>query len=127
MDARGFSLVEMIVALVILTVVILGFGASAGYMLHVSTNAGVRAEALQAVEGRISQIVMDPRYTELESLYEATATDLPGLEGFTMETTVDQYKNTVAGRTTDYKTIMVTVSGPGLSESVSRTIIMGAP
>ena len=127
MDTRGFTLVEMIVALVILTVGILGFGASAGYMLGMASDAGVKAEALQAVEGRISQIVEDPRYSQLESLYAGSQTNPPGLEGCTMTTTISHTKTTSAGRITDYKVIMVSVSGPGLSKSVSLTMTVGAP
>lgn len=127
MNTRGFTIIEMIVALVILTFGILGFGASAGYMLGVSGDAGIRAEALQAVEGKISQIVMDPRYTQLESLYQGTQTDLPGLEGCSMVTSIKQTRTQKNGRTTDYKTVTVSISGPGLSESVSRTMIVGAP
>ena len=127
MNSRGFTIIEMIVALVILTFGILGFGVSAGYMLGISADAGVRAEALQAVEGRMSQIVSDPRYGSLESLYEGTQTNLPGLEGCSMNTSIKQTKTTKNGRITDYKTVTIRIVGPGLSEAVSRTMIVGAP
>lgn len=127
MNSRGFTIIEMIVALVILTFGILGFGVSAGYMLGISADAGVRAEALQAVEGRMSQIVSDPRYGSLESLYEGTQTNLPGLEGCSMKTSIKQTKTTKNGRITDYKTVTIRIVGPGLSEAVSRTMIVGAP
>lgn len=126
-NQRGFSLIEMLVALVILSVGVLGFGASTGFMMSQGSGAGVKAEALQAVEGRLSQIVMDPRYQNLATLYAGTKTNLPGLAGCTMVTTVTQTKTLLAGRYTDYKTVMVTVSGPGITGTVSRTLIVGAP
>lgn len=127
MNRQGFTIVEMIVAILILTTAILGMGASAGYMVQAASGAGARSEALQMVEGRISQIVMDPRYEVLDSLYGGTETDLPGLEAYDRVTTITQTKTLLDGRYTDYKEVMVTVSGPGLPEGISRTTIVGAP
>jgi hypothetical protein len=117
----------MLVAIVLLTSAVLGLGASATYMLGVSSSAGVRSEALQAVESRISQIVTDPRYRALDSLYVGEETDLPGLDDFTRVTKITHTQREKNGRFTDYKTVMVTVSGPGLPNGVSRTIIVGIP
>jgi len=127
MDRRAFTLIEMIVAIVILTTGILGLASSTSFMVRAATNASLRAEALQAVEGKISQIVMDPRYHQLESIYVGEESDLPGLDGMTRVTGIVHSLTLLNGRYTDYKTVTVTVDGPGLSEPVSRTVIMGAP
>ena len=128
MDNRGFTIIEMTIVVFMLTTAILGIGASATYMIQVASIARVRSEALQAIEGRISQIVMDPRYDKLEFLYGSTETDLPGLEGYDRETQITQVRSPgTAGRFTDYKIVMVSVSGPGLDEGMSRTIIVGSP
>ncbi len=130
MDRSGFTIIEMTVVVFILTTAILGIGASAGYMIQAASSAGVKAEALQSVEGRISQIVMDPRYGDLEFLYEKTETGLPGLEGFDRVTQISHVETETegqGGRVTDYKVVMVSVSGPGLAEGVSRTMIVGSP
>ena len=130
MDTRGFTIIELTVVVFILTTAILGIGATATFMVQAASTAGVKSEALQSVEGRISQIVMDPRYGDLESLYEKTETDLPGLEGFdrvTKITHVETETEDQPGRVTDYKIVMVSVSGPGLAEGMSRTIIVGSP
>ena len=82
MDKNGFTIIEMTVVVFILTTAILGIGASSTFMLQAASAEGVKAEALQSVEGRISQILMDPRYKDLEFLYAKTEIDLPGLEGF---------------------------------------------
>ena len=128
MDKRGFTLIEMTVVVFILTTAILGIGASATYMIQAASTEGVKSEALQAVEGRISLIVMDPRYGDLESLYANTETNLPGLQGFDRVTQITHVE--IAGQgnhVTDYKVVMVTVSGPGLTEGLSRTIVVGSP
>ena len=128
MDKRGFTLIEMIVVVFILTTAILGIGASATYMIQAASTARLKAGALQAVEGRISQIVMDPRYEDLEFLYAKTENDLPGLENFHRVTQITQLQDQgEGGHVTDYKTVMVSVSGPGLPEGMSRTIIVGSP
>ena len=128
MDKQGFTIIEMIVVVFILTTAILGIGASATYMIQAASGARVKSEALQAVDGRISQIVMDPRYDKLEFLYESTENYLPGLEGFDRVTEITQVKNEgQSGHVTDYKVVMVSVSGPGLTEGMSRTIIVGSP
>ena len=128
MNRQGFTIVEMIVAILILTTAILGMGASAGYMMQAASGAGVKAEALQAVEGRISQIVMDPRYTVLDSLYAGTENNLPGLQGHDGVTQINHtYQPGQPGRYIDYKEVIVTVSGPGLTQGISRTMIVGSP
>ena len=128
MDRRGFTLIEMTVVVFILTTAILGIGASATYMIQAAATSGVKSEALQAVEGRISLIVMDPRYEDLEFLYAKTESDLPGLEGFNRVTQITQVTSQGQGnRVTDFKEVMVSVSGPGLAEGLSRTIVVGSP
>ncbi len=130
MDNRGFTIIEMTVVVFILTTAILGIGASATFMIQAASTAGAKSEALQSVEGRISQIVMDPRYRDLEFLYEKTETDLPGLESFERVTKITHVETDTegqAGRVTDYKIMMVSVSGPGLPDGMSRTIIVGSP
>ena len=128
MDRSGFTIIEMTVVVFILTTAILGIGASATHMLQAASGARVRSEALQAVDGRISQIVMDPRYDDLESLYEVTENDLLGLEGFERVTQITHVETEGSGNhVTDYKVVMVTVSGPGLTEGISRTTIVGSP
>ncbi len=128
MDKRGFTIIEMTVVVFILTTAILGIGASATYMLQAASSAGVKSEALQAVQGRISLIVMDPRYEDLELLYAKTEGDLPGLEGFDRVTKITHVKTQgQGGRVTDFKEVMVSVSGPGLDEGLSRTIVVGSP
>ena len=128
MDKGGFTIIELTVVVFILTTAILGMGASATYMIQAASGSRVKSEALQAVEGRISQIVMDPRYDDLEYLCEKTENDLPGLEGFDRVTKITQVQSEGdGGHVTDYKVVMVSVSAPGLAEGMSRTMIVGSP
>ena len=127
MDSRGFTLIELVVAIVVLSAGILGLAASTSYMVRAASSSGLRAEALQAVEGRISHIVMDPRYYHLDSLYVGEETDIPGLYGMTRTTAIVHTRTVSDGRITDYKKVTVTVEGPGLANPVTRTVIVGVP
>ena len=108
MNKHGFTIIEMTVVVFILTTAILGMGASAGFMIRASSMAGMKSEALQAVEGRISQITMDPRYDNLQHLYGSTETGLPGIPALARVTQIT-HVNTQgsSGAVTDYKVVMV--------------------
>lgn len=127
MDRRGFTIIELVVAIVLLSVGILGLAGSTSYMVRVSATASLRSESLQAVEGRISHIVMDPRYHRLDSLYVGEEAHVPGLDGMTRITEIVHTKTLQDGHITDYKTVTVSVKGPGLATPISRTVIVGAP
>jgi Tfp pilus assembly protein PilV len=119
----GFTLIEICIAIVILTAAILGLGASTSRMLTPTGNAELEFVALAAVEDRLAEIKLDPRYGVLDSLYETTQTNLPGLTGVSRVTSITRTQ----GAQGDFQTIVVTVSGGRLPAPVSRTLIMGAP
>ena len=121
-DARGFTLVEIMVALVILCVVILGFASTTGRFMNQVTTSTQQATAIQLAEDRVELIRIDPNYTGLETIYAKTET-FPALPGFTRTTTI--LRTTTGGN--DYKTITVQVTGPGIAVPVSRTVTVAAP
>jgi len=125
-QSHGFTLVEVVVALVLLSTAILGLGASASRLTTSAANAEVRALALESVEDQIARIQLDPRYDALDSVYVGTQSDVLGIGGYTRTTTVShvQQGNPV---TLDYKRFFVTVTGPMLTPAISRTIIVAAP
>ena len=124
----GFTLIELIVALAILTTVILGLSLSAGSLGVVSANAEVDAAAVQAVEDRITLVSLDDRYEALDSLYTATESGLPNLPGATRETAVTRIQTTDgSGNVLDYHRVTVSVSGGPLSRKFARTIAVAAP
>lgn len=126
--SAGFTLVEVTISLVILSVAVLGMAASAGVLGRYSRDAEVRALAMQAVQDRISLVKVDPRYAELENLYAGSESDLPGLDGFTRTTTVNRVQQSQpGGGTLDYKVVSVVVSGEALPAPLSRRFTVGAP
>jgi prepilin-type N-terminal cleavage/methylation domain-containing protein len=69
----GFTMVEVIVALVILSAAVLGLAASASSLTTNASRAELRTMALYSVTHRIAIIELDMRYAALDSLYAATA------------------------------------------------------
>jgi Tfp pilus assembly protein PilV len=125
---EGFTLIEITIAILILTTAVLGIAATTGSMIGPAADAELNFVALQSVEDRLSQIRLDPRYAELDSLYEGTETGLPGLPNITRTTSVTRTRTAqTGGKFWDYTTIVVTLSGGRLTSDVFRKLVLGAP
>ena len=122
---RGFTLIEIMIALIILTVVILGLATATAQVVHVVALGDRNAAAIQLADSRVEAIQMDPDYNGLDTLYVEVETDFPTLPGYTRETRIARVGG--LGQSDDYRKITVTVTGPGLSGPVSRTVTVAAP
>lgn len=122
--ANGFTVVEVVIALTILSVAILGLGASVGGLSRSAAEAELEAIAVEAADDRLVQIRMDPRYALLDSIYAATESDTP-YPGATRVTTVTHVLS--SDPDLDYKRIFVSVTLPELPTPVTRQLIVGAP
>lgn len=123
---RGFTMIEVIVALVILSTAVLGLGASASRLAMSAATAEIRAVALESVEDQIARIRLDPRYTELDSLYAGVDNNVLGIGGYTRTTSIVHVQQG-SPVTLDYKKISVVVTGPMLTPSISREIVVAKP
>lgn len=122
----GFTLVEVIVAMVILAVAVLGLASSATRLTTTTASAEIRALALEAAEDRLARVRLDPRYGGLDTLYSSVETGLFGIEGMSRTTTVEHVQQ-ASPNAVDYKRITVKVTGPMLSPSISRLLVVAAP
>ena len=128
MDRKGFTLVELMTALIVLTTAILGIAASAGKLIQSAGETELRALAVQAAGAKLQQVVLDPRYAILDSLYAGSESTLPGLTGFTRTTLITHVTQNVGGATDqDYKKVTVYVHGPSLGDTIVRETVVGAP
>lgn len=123
---RGFTLVEVVVALTLLSVAVLGLASSASRLATSAATAELRALALQAAEDRLSRVRLDPRYGGLDTLYSGVDTDLFGVAGLTRRTEV-QHITQPAPNALDYKRIKVTVTGRMLAPPMERVLVVAAP
>jgi prepilin-type N-terminal cleavage/methylation domain-containing protein len=124
----GFTLVEVVVALVILSTAVLGLAATSSRLATSATNAELRALALEAVQDRVAEVRLDPRYTALDSLYDGTESEILGASrpGYDRTTTVTRLQVTNPSPM-DYTRIVVEVTGPLLNEPIQRQIVVAAP
>lgn len=127
-NRSGFTLVELVIALVILMVAVLGTAQMSARLSRTGAEAELSAKAQQAAEDRISEARMELRYSALDTLFSALESDIPGLPGFTRTTEVTHTRRTLAGGgIEDFRTILVTVSGPFLGSPIMRALIIAAP
>jgi prepilin-type N-terminal cleavage/methylation domain-containing protein len=122
-NERGFTLIEVVVALTILLVVMVGLVTMTGKTSNIAAISERQEAAIQLVNDRIDLVRVDPDYAGLDTSYATTESSFPTLPGFQRVTTIIR---TTSG-SNDYKRITVTVTGPGLSAPVARTVTVAAP
>jgi prepilin-type N-terminal cleavage/methylation domain-containing protein len=121
---RGFTLIEVILALSILLVVMMMLASTTGRALHTAATTQSQQTAIQLAMDKIDQVRNDPNYDGLELAYAKTDTTFTGLPGFRRVTSI--VRTGGQGQTSDYKKITVVVSGPGITP-VSRSVTVAAP
>jgi prepilin-type N-terminal cleavage/methylation domain-containing protein len=121
----GFTLIEVIIALVILTVVVLGMAMGTGRFMHTVAEADRRGAALQLAADRLDLILLDLDYSGLDTLYVASESGFVTLPGMVRTTEIVQVGGPQHSR--DHKKITVTVNGPGLVTPVTRSATVAAP
>ena len=124
----GFTLAELLAAVTILAIGVLGLATGAGRMMTTAESSQRKATALQAADDRLAAIRMSPGYAALDSIYEGEEDAVPGIPGCTRTTDVGRVvSNGESGRILDYTRITVTVACQNLGTPVVRTLIVGAP
>jgi prepilin-type N-terminal cleavage/methylation domain-containing protein len=115
----GFSLVEVMVALVILTIVVAGLAGTTVTFQHQMSLGQIEARAQAVGNSQLSQIRAFPDYTQLSN-FAGTQTDYP-ITGWTVQTQVNRDTSAVTDCVTppcannDVTRIMITVTAPGLT------------
>jgi prepilin-type N-terminal cleavage/methylation domain-containing protein len=122
---RGMTLIEIMIALVILSSVMLGMGTfMAAYGRAVGTGSA-RASARELVAERIEYVKGATTYATIEATYGGMETGIPGYAGFTRRTLVMRVGGKPGDRF-DHKVITVVVNGPGLTKPVKKTSVIAA-
>ena len=130
MQRRGFSLVEIMVALTILMIIILGLANTTISFLHETTLDTVRVRAQSFADMRIAEVRGYPAYNNLVTTFNSS--DAPE-SGFSRQTVVVRDKtatsdcnNPLGCPKNDVTRVTVTVTNAGLSTPVSRTITISS-
>jgi len=128
MDRKGFTVVEVLVALTLLAVVVLGLSSTTARLNRTAVDNRQKVVAIELLQDRLRLIAMDEEYAQLRNRYEGVENDIPGYPGFRRTTTIQRINESgVGGRSLDYYRVTVTVQGPGLDAPVSRTTTIAAP
>lgn len=122
---RGMTLIEVMIALVLLTSVMLGMGVfMAAYGRAVGTSSA-RASARELVAERLEYVKGATNYQTIEATYGGLEPSIPGYPGFTRQTLVMRVGGQPADRF-DHKVITVVVTGQGLTQPVKKTSVIAA-
>jgi prepilin-type N-terminal cleavage/methylation domain-containing protein len=124
-NQRGFTLVEVILALTILLVVMMMLANTTGKTVHTAATSANQQAAIELAMDRVEQVRADPNYDGLEAAYAKTETVFPTLAGFRRVTSIIRTGGT--GQPNDYKRVTVTVTGPGIAPAITRTVTVAAP
>ncbi|MGH7649425.1 MAG: type IV pilus modification PilV family protein [Gemmatimonadaceae bacterium] len=119
---KGLTLIETMIALVILTGAMLGMGMFVSRLAHTSGTGYEMSEAGDLAVARIEQIKAYPAYSTLETKFVATETGISGYPGFKRQTFITRTSNS----TKDYKVVTVIVTAAALSTPMKKTSIIAA-
>lgn len=117
----GMTLIEVMIALVILTGALLGMGKFITSFSHATSDGALSSVASDLVLDRLETIKGTTSYAGLDT-YAVTENSITGFAGYRRVTQVLR----TLDATQDYKAITVTVSNPGLSTPVKKSTIIAA-
>ncbi len=124
--SRGMTLIEVMIAIVIMSGAMIGLAKFGGQFEHTTATASDMSLASDLAVARVEQIKAFRVYTSLVATYnnitETYASD-PVYKGFTRVTKVTHCAGCPTA-TNDYTTVTVTVSGRSLVAPISKTTII---
>ena len=120
----GFTLIEVMIAMVILTIAALSLMRVTSRMIRSVTDDRTRTLASASADARIAEVRVWPTYSTLDAKFGGTEANTP-IAGLTRVTTI--VRTGGVGQPNDFKRVTVTVSGNGLTSNVTRTITIAPP
>lgn len=121
---RGMSLVEIVVALTILTGAMLGLGAFGVRFTKTMTQTRIVSTALDLATDRLEDVKASQTYTGIDT-FGGTETAPNGMTGYKRTTTVTRVGG-AANAVVDYRIVTVEVRGPASTVPVRKTTIIAS-
>jgi prepilin-type N-terminal cleavage/methylation domain-containing protein len=125
MRRRGFTLVEVILAVVLLAIVLTSIARYTSQYIHAVATSTTRTAAAEVARERIGLVDMDPSYTTLSAVWAATENGFPGYPNMTRVTTVQRITGTAPPR--DYTIVTVRVTEPTMGTPIDVTTVVAQP
>lgn len=119
---RGFTLVELMFALAIVTTAIVGLATFVPKFMNSASKGAIVSAASDLAVDRVETIKAFPTYATLETTFNATEVGFATCGSCTRTTTIVHD----SAATTDYKIVTVQVTTPLLSLPVSKTTVLPA-
>jgi prepilin-type N-terminal cleavage/methylation domain-containing protein len=123
-NRAGFTLVEVIVAAVILTAALLAMAGFSVRYQQIDSSARIVNKAQQAANSRLELVRIAQPYSAIDTM-ATTESTIPNFPGYTRTTAVTRMGGNPTD-TVDYKIITVTVTTPGVARTVKKTSFVGA-
>ena len=120
---QGFTLIEVMIALVILSGVLLTLAATTTRYLSIIARNRIRIQSGAVADAQIATVRVAPNYATLVNQFNGTLADMP-MPGYTRQT---QVIRTGEGTTADRTGVVVRVTGPQLTTPVTRYTTIAAP
>ena len=118
----GFTLVEMLLAIVILAIILGSVARYTSQYLHTITTSTTPTAASEVARERIGLVDMDPSYTTLAAAWAGTEIGFPGYPGMTRVTTVSRVTGNAPP--SDYTIITVRVTEPTMGAPINVTTVV---
>lgn len=125
-NRKGFTLIEVLISMVILTIVSVGLAKFVATFLHTVGTSTTKTVATAVAQEQLEVIRANVSYTALVATYNGnTVIGFPGYPRMTRTTRVVRTTGAVPRR--DYTTITVQVSELTMGTPINVTIVVAAP
>ncbi len=128
MRRAGFTLIEMLIAIVVVVIVATSFAKFAAQYSRSMGDSSLRLVATGVATGRLELVRADPRYTRLNALYGASTAggDTTGFPDYPRMRRITTLLRDQSGQR-DFTTITVKVWDPALIDTVAVTAVVASP
>ena len=125
---RGMTLIEVVVAMMILTGVLLVLGAFSAKFAQAAGQARLVITANEIAVSRMDEVRTQPTYSSIDLLKTAATGDIVMADStrFVRVTSVMRIGGTAPTDSVDYKLLTVTVTHPSMKKTVTKTTAMAA-
>jgi prepilin-type N-terminal cleavage/methylation domain-containing protein len=121
---RGMTLMEVMIAVTILTTALIGMGNFMGTFSHATKTAALQQRAIDLATDRIDSVKRAPTFVSIDSM-AVTETIHTDSADYKRQTLV-QHVGGGSTDTLDYRTVTVQVTAPTVTTPIRKTTIIGA-